>query len=406
MPVNGSPREPLFPVAAIIVAAAVALGGVNMAAGQEADPERELHELDRSLRDSETRSDQLRRRADREAAEIAGLKRRLVAAARRAQDYENRAGEIESRLAGLEASEAAKSQSLNARRGQLAATLAALQRLARQPEAAMATLPADPADTVRSAILMRAVVPDLHARARKLGAELRALVALRADIAADRERLKATAEALRGERTRLGALIRDKRALERSARRESASEQTRAAELAARARTVRELVQRLMAARGSLRHGDMTPAPGTPGQTASLGAARKVIGRSALPTSGRVVHWFGAAAGGAKAEGITIKTRPAAHVVAPRRGTVVFAGPFRGYGQLLIIEHDEGYHVLLAGLGRIDAVVGDEVLAGEPVGAMTASSNGTPNLYLELRRSGRPINPLPWLAASKSKVSG
>mgnify|MGYP002019279149 FL=1 len=103
---------------------------------------------------------------------------------------------------------------------------------------------------------------------------------------------------------------------------------------------------------------------------------------------------------------ITIRTRPAAHVVAPRRGTVVFAGPFRGYGRLLIIEHDEGHHVLLAGLGRIDAVVGDEVLAGEPVGAMTGSLKGTPNLYLELRRSGRPINPLPWLAASKIMVSG
>ena len=118
------------------------------------------------------------------------------------------------------------------------------------------------------------------------------------------------------------------------------------------------------------------------------------------------VHSDRAADNGARTEGITIETRRAAHVVAVRRGTVVFAGPFRGYGRLLIIEHDEGYHVLLAGLDRIDAVVGDEVLAGEPVGAMTASSNRTPELYLELRRSGRPINPLPWLAASKTKVSG
>ena len=405
MPANRSGPEPRALGAAIIVAVAIALGG-GMATAQDADPERELHKLDRSLRDSETRRDQLRRRADRTATEIVGLKRRLVAAARRAQDLENRAGEIEQRLADLEASEATTSESLATRRGQLIATLAALQRLARQPKVALLTLPADPADTVRGALLMRAVVPNLHARARRLGAELLALAALRTDIAADRKRLSSNAETLARERMRLAELIRDKRLLERLARRESWSEQARFAELAARARTVRELVHRLMTARGGLRRADMAPAPGTPDRTASLGAARKVIGRSALPASGRVVHRFGAAAGGAKAEGITIKTRPAAHVVAPRRGTVVFAGPFRGYGQLLIIEHDEGYHVLLAGLGRIDAVVGDEVLAGEPVGAMTASSNGTPNLYLELRRSGRPINPLPWLAASKTKVSG
>ncbi len=426
MPTSRSRPEPRDVAAAIIVAAAIALGmnvpggilGGGMAFAQDTDAERELQELDRDLRDSETRRDELRSRADRAAAEIAGLKRRLVAAARRAQDHENRAGEIESRLAGLEASEAATSRSLAARRGQLAATLAALQRLARQPKVALLTLPADPADTVRGAMLMRAVVPELDARARRLGAELRALGALRADIAADRRRLTATAEALTNQRARLAALIGDKRALMRGARRESWAEQARAAELAARARTVRGLVRRLIAARGGLLRADMAPAPaqipdrasGTPGRTASLRAAREVAGPSLLPASGRVVRRFGApgtaSGGGARAEGITIETRRAAHVVAPRRGTVVFAGPFRGYGRLLIIEHDGGYHVLLAGLDRIDAVVGDEVLAGEPVGAMAASSNGTPNLYLELRLSGRPINPLPWLAASRSKVSG
>jgi septal ring factor EnvC (AmiA/AmiB activator) len=412
MPVNGFRPEPRALAGALAVAMTVALG-VGTATGQVADPEHELHELDRSLRNSETRRDEMRRRADRAAVEIRALKRGLVVTARRARDHERRAGEIELRLAGLEASEAMTADSLVARRGQLTATLAALQRLARQPAAAMLTLPADPTDTVRGAILMRAVVPDLDARARKLGAELRALAALRDDIAADRERLRTTATVLAEERRRLVALIRDKRTLERSARRKSSSAQARVAKLAARARTMRGLVQRLMAARGSLQRADMAPAPVlTPpssglARTASLGAASKVAGPSPLPATGRVVRRFAAAAdNGAKTEGITIETRRAAHVVALRRGTVVFAGPFRGYGRLLIIEHDEGYHMLLAGLDRIDAVVGDEVLAGEPVGAMTASSNRTPELYLELRRSGRPINPLPWLAASKTKVSG
>ncbi len=192
MPANRSLPEPRALGAAIIVAVAIALGG-GVATAQDADPERELHKLDRSLRDSETRRDQLRRRADRTATEIVGLKRRLVAAARRARDHENRAGEIEQRLADLEASEATTSESLATRRGQLTATLAALQRLARQPKVALLTLPADPVDTVRGALLMRAVVPNLHARARRLGAELLALAALRTDIATDRKRLTSNA---------------------------------------------------------------------------------------------------------------------------------------------------------------------------------------------------------------------
>ena len=109
---------------------------------------------------------------------------------------------------------------------------------------------------------------------------------------------------------------------------------------------------------------------------------------------------------GTTSKGLTIQTRQGAEIVAPYDGRVVYAGPFRGYGQILIIEHSEGYHSLLAGLSRIDAAAGQWVLAGEPVGAMGQQETGEPELYLELRRNGRPINPLPWLALHKGKVSG
>jgi septal ring factor EnvC (AmiA/AmiB activator) len=105
-------------------------------------------------------------------------------------------------------------------------------------------------------------------------------------------------------------------------------------------------------------------------------------------------------------KGITIETGSGAQVVIPHDGTVVFAGPFKGYGWLLIIEHSEGYHSLLAGLDRIDNVIGQQVLSGEPAGIMGDLKNGPPLLYVELRRDGQPINPLPWLAASKIKVNG
>jgi septal ring factor EnvC (AmiA/AmiB activator) len=121
-----------------------------------------------------------------------------------------------------------------------------------------------------------------------------------------------------------------------------------------------------------------------------------------LPAVGTVAGRYGEAAGsgpdaGLRTKGITIQTRAGAQVVAPFDGIVAFTGPFRGYGLLLIIEHSEGYHTLLAGLGRIECSVGQRVLAGEPVGAM--DDGDKPALYVELRRDGQPVNPLPWMAS-------
>jgi septal ring factor EnvC (AmiA/AmiB activator) len=135
----------------------------------------------------------------------------------------------------------------------------------------------------------------------------------------------------------------------------------------------------------------------------------KARGTMPFPVAGSLTGRYGAAAqtageAGLLAKGITIGARAGAQVVAPFDGLIAFAGPFRGYGQLLIIEHSEGYHTLLAGMGHIDARVGQRVLAGEPIGVM--ENEGAPALYVELRRDGQPINPLPWLADRAGKKSG
>jgi septal ring factor EnvC (AmiA/AmiB activator) len=136
-----------------------------------------------------------------------------------------------------------------------------------------------------------------------------------------------------------------------------------------------------------------------PGQRASL----------ALPVRGSVIGRFGDlddVAAGTVIKGIRLKTRANAQVVAPFDGKIVYAGPFRGYGLILIIEHGGRYHSLLAGLDRVDAVLGQWVLAGEPVGVMGRPTEGEPSLYFELRRGGDAINPLPWLAMEGNKVRG
>jgi septal ring factor EnvC (AmiA/AmiB activator) len=130
-----------------------------------------------------------------------------------------------------------------------------------------------------------------------------------------------------------------------------------------------------------------------------------VPGGLLMPARGEVTRRFDPSAGSSLlSKGVTIETLPQAQVVAPFDGHVVFQGPFRGYGAILIIEHTGGYHTLLSGLGRIDVAVGQWLLAGEPVGVM--GSGGRPELYVELRRASQPIDPLPWLQISGDKVKG
>ena len=139
----------------------------------------------------------------------------------------------------------------------------------------------------------------------------------------------------------------------------------------------------------------------------TAGSGKGVI----LPVRGRLIAGFGTGSEAfGQARGIVLETRPQAQVVAPFDGQIVFTGPFRSYGQILIIEHRGGYHTVLAGLGRVDAVVGQWLAAGEPVGVMGSSdasaanqgnapdapSQDHPKLYVELRHSGQPVDPAPW----------
>ncbi|MGA0346702.1 MAG: murein hydrolase activator EnvC family protein [Alphaproteobacteria bacterium] len=100
-----------------------------------------------------------------------------------------------------------------------------------------------------------------------------------------------------------------------------------------------------------------------------------------------------------KALGISYKTSPSSEVFAPRAGKIVFAGTFKGLGELLIIKCSNEYHLLMAGMGRIDAKLGTLVTAGQHVATMDTKKNRDPTLYLELRRNGDTVDPSPWLVS-------
>lgn len=143
---------------------------------------------------------------------------------------------------------------------------------------------------------------------------------------------------------------------------------------------------------------DLAPPPAAPTGANSAGGDPEAdpTGAPRLPVPGRVRVAFGSATAlGAISPGIEIETRPGALVVAPLPGRIRFAGPFRRYGLLLIVEHGHGYHSLIAGLGQINSPVDQEVMAGEAVGTMGSPPDQPPSLYYELRRNGKPVDPHP-----------
>jgi septal ring factor EnvC (AmiA/AmiB activator) len=216
-------------------------------------------------------------------------------------------------------------------------------------------------------------------------------------------------------------LVAQRAKLQQQTQAERRKAQADADRLASEAKDIKDLMDRLEAERASRaaeaakraqRKSAPAPAPAPRRPAGSVEMAG--LPRPIAPVTGRLLSSFGShGEGGSVSRGITLEVAQGTAVLAPFAGRVVYAGPFRDYGQLLIIEHGEGYHLLLAGLGRIDSALGESVMAGEPIGIVgntsgaVAAGGGPPSrLYLELRRNGRPIDPMPWLGASTDKVSG
>jgi murein hydrolase activator len=412
-------------------------------------PEQRLKTVEKALDETRAKEAEFAREAEALAAELAQLRNDSIATAKAMQEHEAALSQLEERLAALGAEEGHKSEQLNRHRTQQIRLLMALERLARNPPEGMALAPGDPVDGLRSAMLLGAAIPPLEIEARALRQEIAALALLRRQIAEAETRHRAERFDLETEQERLAALIDRKTELQRQATHGVEESTQRQMQLAAQAGDLQQLIERLSAERrlrdaaeaqrrqqeeSERREAERQARLAAPPEAKpddQAGGARTTVEASLPPpplddpTKPSVLHSFASARGhllypasgelmrrygendelGVTSKGLTFETRPAAQVVAPYDGRVLFAGPFKGYGQILIIEHADGYHSLLAGLDRVESPVGQWLVAGEPVGVMPKGAT-RPRLYLELRHNGQPINPLPWLATRDEKVSG
>jgi len=393
-----------------------------------------LQQRDQELKDTR---DAQRKSADTEAAlkreiEEIGADRRklnqdLIDTAARSRDLEAKIAASEARLKPLDNNERSIRKSLDGRRAVIGEVLAALQRIGHRPPPALISSPEDALQTVRTAMLLGAVLPEMRQQVDALASDLTELVNVRKKIAAESDQLRIQVASLGDQRTRMTALIEERQRQQAEREKALEAERARAGDLAKQVDNLKDLIAKLeqgldpaiRAAREAART-DSRPelsAFRDPGRLAPAVAFASLRGHVPIPVNGVKIKEFGAPDGlGGSEKGLSIATRTGAQVTAPGDGWVVYAGPFRSYGQLLILNTGGGYHILLAGMERISVDLGQFVLAGEPVAVMgsgshiasiLATGSSQPVLYVEFRKDGIPVDPGPWWASGEGeKVRG
>jgi septal ring factor EnvC (AmiA/AmiB activator) len=361
------------------------------------------------------------------------LNAQLIDIAAQVRGVETRIGDAEARLRPLDSREQQIRSSLDSRRSEIVEVLAALQRAGRRTPPALLVRPEDALQSLRTAMLLGAVVPELRGRAEKLASDLGELVALRKAIATERDALGLDRDKLKDDQVRLAALVDERQRKQNAIEKDMEAEGARAITLSKQVDSLQGLIAKLeqdlktaakAAATASLKGSPVTPngkpdlgALKDPARLSPAIAFASAKGLLAFPVNGSKIRDFGGSNGsGGVEKGISLASRAGAQVTTPCDGWVVYAGPFRSYGQLLILNAGGGYHVLIAGMERISVNIGQFVLTGEPVATMGSTSQvasiiattaSQPVLYVEFRKDGTPIDPGPWWAANEGeKVRG
>jgi septal ring factor EnvC (AmiA/AmiB activator) len=414
------------------------------------EAKKRLDETEQELQSSRVKAEGLTKDLVALAEERARLNSELIEAGERVQASEAKLSGTESKLAELTEQVTVIQSSITERKVAIVKMLSAMQRIGRTPPPAIVTRRDDALAVVRGAMLLADVFPELKYQADNLTQELSGLVALENDIRSQRDEQKHEADKLNASRARLDRLLAEKKSKHAKSEAELTQVTQSSEQLAAEVTNLNELIDRLevqiakaevaqydaeIAAEKALRQRLQQEVMATPAnenvveikpESTKLAFASpdrlkpampfdQAKGTLRLPAQGRRLKGFGDTdAAGSTLQGISLQTRQEARITAPADGWVVYAGPFRSYGQLLIINAGGGYHILLAGMSRIDVSLGQFVLAGEPIAVMgnpaASNSNGDessrPVLYVEFRKDGRPVDPGPWWTEASEKVQG
>ena len=385
--------------------------------------------------------------------DMEAINRALITTSNRGQQLEGEVLETEDRLAELSQTQAILRKALSGKHALLAEVIAALQRMGTKPPPAILVRPEDAISSIRSSILLGAVLPEIRDESSILLAELQKLSETTRKIEGEKLALATALNELAEDETRLSLLIDEKKQLLAKSNKDLDAEAQRAIELGREATSMEELIrkleteiasaaaaasaaqkaderrklqelERLAKAREKLNQGQNTskaenldaldPKTSNNARIEPAIAFSSAKGALPLPVQGVQLYTYGSENSvGSLNRNLAYATRPNARVRAPADSWVVYAGPFRSYGQLLILNGGEGYHVVLSGLSEINVETGRFVLAGEPVGRMGATriaaavplevGSNRPVLYVEFRKDGKVLDPTPWWAVRTSE---
>lgn len=399
-----------FLAAAILMIAAPAVMAVSTS---------ELEKMEQKVQQQSMEHKKLQAQATQINLELTAVSREMIKAAKLIQNNEEKLSQMERQLEKLKISLAEAEKGFNQEDNNLIRTLAALQNLALKPTEALLVQPLTPVEIIRSAMLLRETVPYLEENASRIRKELAIIAQKKELIEKQFAQISKQKRILEQEHSRMKILVQKKSKMRNAVEIQSEKAKKNIDRLASQANDLRDLLGRLEkqrlkkqrieeekrrqeeARKQAEKNREET-------QTADLIKSQPLVitgistgfrqakGTLPMPARGKIITAYGEQlVKGVSAKGITIRTRNQAQVIAPFDGSVIFAGPFRGYGNLIIIEHGDGYLSLLAGLENMDVEVGQMLLAGEPVGQMP--TDGDAKLYMEIRKDNQPINPAAWI---------
>ncbi len=349
-----------------------------------------VKEMEQKLKEEQQAKESLKKELKKIEIEIESGNKTLVDLAGDIKKNEAELTTLETQLKELQVEKDDIQKRLGVDNNSMADLILALQRIMRVPPEALLARPGAPLQTAQSAMLLHSVLPNIYERAEGLKTDLTRLSESVTKTETDKKALEAKRALLALRQKEMKTMLSDRQKAYKQAEGDVKARDAEIKQISAKAMGLKDLLSRLEEKnRERIREASLTTTSRT--RPAPRRDIMPKAGSGQMPVSGIVRVRYGERDDiGAKSEGIRIEARNGALVVSPLGGIVRYSGDFRNYGQMVIIEHPNNYHSLVAGLARIDTVVGQSVAAGEPIGTLGGDK---PALYYELRLDGQPINP-------------
>lgn len=362
------------------------LGCDPACASEKIAPKQEkLKEIEHKVEAEKRNQEELKAAAEKIEKDMKGLKTDLIDTTRSVQKNERSLQDIETKITTLQIQKKDLETTLKSKRESLSGLILALERIRRIPPETLIARPDAPLETAQAATVMGSILPEINKRASELKTNIETLSKVEADLNTQKAEVEKETASLKTNKEKMDKLVTDRsKALEVTQKKVQAKA-LEIATLTKEAKNFRDLIQKL-----EQKNREIDNRTGNTPKRDKLDTG-PALGTGRLPVSGIIKTRYGETDEiGATSQGIVFSARDGAVVVAPLAGIVRYAGTFRNYGKIALIEHKNKFHSLVAGLGKVDTFVGQRVEAGEPIGTLPSSSG---RLYYELRYQGDPVNP-------------